>query len=254
MKLYEIKTNTQYNSNEIYFAEKPSEATRTALKALKFRWNGQKKCWYGFANVDKINEALASEKVAIIPDSSFVDGGGLYDGWEGGNNKTWHDDKELKAHLTADFKKAGIKASIRFNRAGYLTSITCTMTIKEDEIKSLEEYKESFEIDSCCHWLNYKDEYGVRRDIGRDAFYALEDPERTEMLNNIMETEYEMAVNRLTCSGTSHSDYKQILRTSAAERFDLLQKIVTSYNRDCSNSMVDYFDRDIYDHYCFKIA
>lgn len=31
---YEIKTNPQYNSREIYFDGKPAEAVRDALKAL----------------------------------------------------------------------------------------------------------------------------------------------------------------------------------------------------------------------------
>jgi len=252
MKLYEIKTNTQYNSNEIYFAEKPSEATRTALKALKFRWNGQKKCWYGFANVDKINEALASEKVAIIPDSSFVDRGGLYDGWEGGNNKKWNSDKELKAYLMADFKKAGIKATIRFNRAGYLTSITTTMTVKADEIKSLEEYTADYDVSEDYMWLDYEDEDGKHTDIHKEEFYSLTADEQSALLPKIIKYSYERAIKGLNTSST-YGDTKA-LKQSALDRFAVLKKIVASYNRDCSNSMIDYFDRDIYDHYSFKIA
>ena len=127
MTLYEIKSNTQFNSLEIYFTGKPDEGTRAALKDLKFRWNPKKSCWYGFADAEKVKAALDAEPAAIIPEASFVDRGGLYDGWEGGNRHKWHDDKELKAFLLADFKRAGIKATIRFNRAGYLTSIMTTI-------------------------------------------------------------------------------------------------------------------------------
>lgn len=55
---YEIKENQTYQSKEIYFDEKPSEATRAALKALKFRWNGARGIWYGFATVEQIESAI----------------------------------------------------------------------------------------------------------------------------------------------------------------------------------------------------
>ena len=54
---YEIRTNTQWGSYEIYFDGKPSEAVRTALKELKFRWHGVKRCWYGFGQSE---ESLAA--------------------------------------------------------------------------------------------------------------------------------------------------------------------------------------------------
>lgn len=62
---YEIKLNAQYNSNEIYFEGKPSEAIRKALKTLKMRWNHVKGCWYGFASEEEIKaacEGLTAEK------------------------------------------------------------------------------------------------------------------------------------------------------------------------------------------------
>ena len=40
---YTIAKNPEFNSNEISFDCKPSEAVREALKALKFRWHGVKK-------------------------------------------------------------------------------------------------------------------------------------------------------------------------------------------------------------------
>ena len=84
---------------------------------------------------------MATINSVVIPEATFVDGGGLYDGWKGGNRSKWHSEKELKACLLEDFKKAGIKASVRFNRAGWLTSITVTMKIRADEILSYDEFK-----------------------------------------------------------------------------------------------------------------
>ena len=256
MTLYEIKTNTKYNSLEIYFTDKPDEATREALKAKKFRWNPKKSCWYGFGNEEDIKATIDGNHTAIIPEASFVDGGGLYDGWEGGNNKKWSNDDQLKAYLKEDFKKAGIKATIKSRRSGYLTALVFTMTIKADEIKSYEEYKEVFDLGKCCgfHWYYYTDEEGKIRDIHHDKLFDYQGKEFEEMKENICRTSYEMTKERLTSYGCSHSDYDYILRENAAKRFEVLQKIVSSYNRDCTNSMVDYFDRDIYDDYCFKIA
>lgn len=88
------------------------------------------------AKVDELNSHGAEG--LNIPPVERVDGGGYYDGWKGGNAGTWHSDKELKAFLLADFKKAGIKASVRFNRAGYLTSITVTIKITANDVKTFE--------------------------------------------------------------------------------------------------------------------
>lgn len=53
-----IKRNEQYGSIEIAFPEKPSEAIRDELKTLKFRWNGKKGVWYGFADEELIRNVL----------------------------------------------------------------------------------------------------------------------------------------------------------------------------------------------------
>lgn len=43
-------TNGSRASVEIYFAGKPAEHIRAALKAEGFRWHGVKKCWYGYTD------------------------------------------------------------------------------------------------------------------------------------------------------------------------------------------------------------
>lgn len=56
--MYEIKINNEFNSIEIAFDSKPSEAVRDALKALRFRWHGVKKVWYGYATEDEAKTAI----------------------------------------------------------------------------------------------------------------------------------------------------------------------------------------------------
>lgn len=55
---YEITKNEQFNSIEIHFDGKPSEAVRAALKALKFRWHGLKGVWYGYTDEETIRKAI----------------------------------------------------------------------------------------------------------------------------------------------------------------------------------------------------
>lgn len=41
-----VEINSEFDGVEVYFPDKPSEETRTALKAAGYRWHSKKKCWY----------------------------------------------------------------------------------------------------------------------------------------------------------------------------------------------------------------
>lgn len=58
MKNYTITANTEFNSIEILFNEKPSEQIRNALKELRFRWHNVKKVWYGYKDEETVRAAL----------------------------------------------------------------------------------------------------------------------------------------------------------------------------------------------------
>ncbi len=58
MTNYTITTNPNFNSIEITFDGKPSEAIRTALKELRFRWHNVKKVWYGYKDEETVKTAL----------------------------------------------------------------------------------------------------------------------------------------------------------------------------------------------------
>ena len=55
---YTITTNPNFNSIEITFDGKPSEAIRNALKELRFRWHNVKKIWYGYKDEETVRTAL----------------------------------------------------------------------------------------------------------------------------------------------------------------------------------------------------
>lgn len=65
---YTIKTNPEFNSSEIYFEGKPSEAIREALKALRFRWHGVKRCWYGYRDEAAIRAAIDGKPTDAKPE------------------------------------------------------------------------------------------------------------------------------------------------------------------------------------------
>lgn len=253
---YTITKNAQFNSLEIAFDGKPSDEIRNALKSLKFRWHNAKKVWYGYAEKDAVEEAInAAAAPLVIPESTFVDGGGLYDGWAGGNARTWHTDKELKAFLMADFKKAGIAASVRFGRGGYLTSLTVTIKISASDIKSFEDWKAENNdriFWGSFPWIDYVDEFGTVKTIHREEAYNMKGEEGEKVREACRKCTYEYMVKKLTNSGSTPDP--EVLSKAAAAKLDTVKAIVGSYNRDCSNGMIDYFDRDIYDSYTFKVA
>ena len=59
---YQIERNEQYGSLEIKFAEKPESVVRDKLKALKFKWNGAKGIWYGYAEESDLMAILEGKR------------------------------------------------------------------------------------------------------------------------------------------------------------------------------------------------
>ena len=247
MANYKIINNEQFNSKEIYFEGIPEKATREALKALKFRWNPKKACWYGFASDEEITTAFGA--VLTIPAFKVTEKNTLYEGWEGGNCHKWHTDEELKKFILADLKKCGIKATMRFSRGGYTTAFTLTVTIKPEHIKGFEEWKKDF-IPNYNGWNFYTDEAGKIDSIMGDRLYDC-DP---ELLENITRTQYKIEVEHLTASGTYHKNNEEILTDEGNMILKAVSEILDSYNHNNSNSQIDYFDVSFYEHITFKVA
>lgn len=55
---YTISEGTKPGALEVKFNAKPAAETREALKALRFRWNGAKSVWYGFATAEEVAAVL----------------------------------------------------------------------------------------------------------------------------------------------------------------------------------------------------
>ena len=67
MTEFKIENNAQYNSTEVFFESKPTREVIDSLKAVKFRWNPRKGCWYGFLTADEVKAILEGEKAPEKP-------------------------------------------------------------------------------------------------------------------------------------------------------------------------------------------
>lgn len=279
MTRYEIRHNTEYNSTEIYFECKPTEAERDALKAAGCRWHSVKKCWYTRKNSEEVAAALgvapADERAAepqpaklpaltldTLPARKKIDGGGLYDGWEGANARAWTSREELKALILADFRRAGIRATVRTGRSGYDAKMTVTVRIAPGEVKTFDEWRGEYTGDDINFidylygfgWICYRTADGQYKNIHSDTLHATPEAERAELCREIIRGAYDRFIDIEQDANTYYKKSESVLKPAALERLKLAEAIVNTYNHDCSNSMVDYFDRWIYDDYCVKIA
>lgn len=55
---FTIAHNDEFNGTEVSFPGKPSEEVRSALKALGFRWHGQRRVWYGYTDEETARAAI----------------------------------------------------------------------------------------------------------------------------------------------------------------------------------------------------
>jgi len=64
MENYSITRNEHFNSLEVTFETKPAAEIIAALKGLRFRWHGVKRCWYGYATEEQLAAALKAPEAA----------------------------------------------------------------------------------------------------------------------------------------------------------------------------------------------
>ena len=72
MTSYTIAANAEFKSIEITFDGKPSEAIRTALKNLRFRWHNVKKVWYGYTDEQTVTAAIANAESPTVSTRSPI--------------------------------------------------------------------------------------------------------------------------------------------------------------------------------------
>ena len=148
---YEIRKNPQFDSSEIYFDGKPSEDIRNALKALRFRWNKVKRCWYGYAAEHEIVNAILAtsteEAPATIYTDGYLGGGAVY-----GSKSNLHlYGSELAKAIRADIKKAGIKGVTIASKHG---NIQATITTSAADVIPEDEFINTYRVKGSFDWVD----------------------------------------------------------------------------------------------------
>ena len=245
---YEIRENAQFNSKEIYFTGKPSEEVRNALKALKFRWHGIKKCWYGFADEKTIIDAILdtnseeSEEAATVTTDGYLGGGAIY----GSKSRLGLYGQDLKKAIAADIKKAGIKGvTLSMNRGG---SIYATINTQPEDIRPLEEYIKIYDIGTGPKWqkINYFDDDGNTKDLYLEDYYNLSGNEQEKIRAAAAKFEYyKYSLSRANINKYCIDEYKNFSEIGL-NKIKSVAAIIDAYRYDESNSMVDYFETNFY--------
>lgn len=252
MTTYEIRENRDYNSREVYFDGKPSEATRTALKGLKMRWHSLKKCWYGYASESELINAIQSAEQqdggegATVYTDGYMGGGACY----GHKSNQGLYGAELAAAIRADIKAAGIKGvTISKGKSTYTDTITATVTIEQSDIIT------NFELDDIdilndlnrygvydgerwYHWGNL-DKNGSGIDTSSEEFQSLR---KAASAYQIQQYSGAQSINQYYLDEKHYPEFTAVFLA----KLQKIRDIISAYRYNESNSMVDYFNTNFY--------
>ena len=197
---YTITAGTHPNSLEIYFEGKPAVKIRDALKALRYRWNPAKACWYGFASESATVEALQKfSENGVSWDGEQIEGATVYtDGYLGGgavygSKSNLHlYGAALSKAIRDDIKAAGIKGvTVRCKKFSGGQEILVTVTLTPERYTDLTEYINLYEVRGNDYWINLDDGSSIHR----DTYYAADSKQREEYRKSAARYYH----NRYTC-------------------------------------------------------
>lgn len=248
---YNITHNTQYDSYEVTFDQKPATAVLDALKALKMRWNHKKGCWYGFAEEHEIVSAIltGSENGKTITGEK-TDGATVYtDGYMGGgavygakSNRHLYGTDLAKA-IRADLKTAGIKGVTIASRHG---DIQATVTTTAEDVLSELEFVKSYQVSPSFGWIEYTDTDGMRKSVSTADYYNLPDDLRETIRLEHAYREYARDYSTAASLNHYHLDKYTGFTEAGQTKLRRVLDIISAYRYDESNSMVDYFNTNFY--------
>ena len=176
---YTINHNTEFNSIEILFNSKPSEAVRSALKALRFRWHSVKKVWYGYADEaatrKAIEQAAGSKPAAPAKEAANQYGvkvGDIFSaswGYEQTNvdffqvvalvGKTSVRVREVSLEMIEEIPTCGMAADRTYKLTNkLLPAVSCSVFIKDQEKGDIKRIKPGYDADpqkanEHCHFI-----------------------------------------------------------------------------------------------------
>lgn len=240
---YTIRSNQQFNSKEIFFDDKPSEAIRTALKDLKFRWHSIKKCWYGYAEeneiVNIILENSTEEENNTVVSDGYLGGGAVY----GSKSNLSLYGADLAKAIRQDIKAANIKGVTIASKNG---NIQATVKIKETDVKTKQQFIEEYKIKPSYNWIYIQNEDGKTETINTDLYYSLDANRQENIRKQAAEYEYFKTYQQPQNLNHYHLENYIGFTTTGLAKIKKVYFIISSYRYDKSNSMVDYFDTNFY--------
>lgn len=261
---YRIIKNEEHNGLEIYFDEKPTEEIRSALKEIKFRWHGMKKCWYGRAEISTVESVLGG-KVAEVKTAraeilkkcfcktvdAYLDPDG---GYKGSNSHVSAYDVPDKAREI--IKACGIKGvTVSKHSASMCVEIIVKVRLLAGDVKPFEECREALEdvnANGYLHsgWIVDPDDNHEVRSIYWNEWSG-EKQRRAVAL--WAKNKYDTYVNGYPFSITHGWQLKReeapMFTEQFFDRWEAMTKIISSFNWNRSNSQVDYFDVNFYEEW-----
>lgn len=231
--------NEALDGVELYFAEMPTEETRTTLKANGFRWNKSKRCWYAkrkpetLAIVDGIATgapvSAPTVKAAKTPERINLDNL---------QNLPCLYGSDLTKAIREDLKKRGVKGvTVRKSHSAVVITVSATA----DDIASVEEMKTRYN-ESAFGCDAERGFYNGTRWVYNYSDLS-EEEKATEYHNNIM---YRLTkVNSFSIYHQDRTNHPE-LTTAFYNKCVAIYKIANQWNYDNSDIMTDYFDRGYY--------
>lgn len=260
---YTITAGTHPNSIEVYFDSKPALDVIDALKALRFRWNHKKACWYGFENERTIVDTLIAHGMGENIDGEEVEGATVYtDGYLGGGavygSKSYRHlyGSDLSKAIREDIKSAGIKdVSVKCGKSTNTDKINITVTVTAADLVPLDEYIAAYEVRPTFNWI-YLDngEGNTPEDMHIDKYFDATAEEQAEIRRRAATYEHRRALTTEQNINHYHMDKYREYSPEFMSKLERIREIVTAYHWDESNSMVDYFSTNFYWNICTKPA
>lgn len=158
--------------------------------------------------------------------------------------KNWNTEDELVKNLKADFKRNGIKATIRRSRGGWTPSLVININTTEDDFVSFDEFAKSY-------YPRYRWLYTEDNDLmSYEDWCVMDDAEAKERIRqyNMKRSYNEFRKEHKQFSHYAVGDYK-VLTDSCVARIKKAVEICNSYNYDNSDAMTDYFDVGFYQRF-----
>lgn len=246
MATYEIRENTQYNSNEVFFDSKPAAEVLTALRGLKMRWNPRRGCWYGFATQDAIRAAIGSSDNEL--------GGTISEGylgatrWDGNKSGKYLHGAELSKAIREELKAQGIKGvSVSCKTFSGGQEVTIKVKATAADFIGRDEYINDYAAGKyglSAAWFCTEDGESIHSTALFSDKYSNEEQHR--IIRSHAAREYDHAVSGSTDINHYRIDDNKIYNEAFRVKLHKINAVLDTYHYDDSNSMVDYFDTNFY--------